>query len=130
MKKRKWGRVIHVSSNSAENDGNSWQPHGGSTPYSAAKAFLNNYVRNIGREYARHNIVISGLMPGVVLTKNKYWDNLRKTNKKKYLSHIKNFYPAGRFATPKEIASFIVMMASNQSSFINSSLIRIDGGSF
>ena len=29
----------------------------------------------------------------------------------------------------EEIASFIVMMASKQSSFINSSLIRIDGGS-
>ena len=129
MKKKKWGRVIHVSSNSAENDGNLWQPHGGSAPYSAAKAYLNNYVRNIGREYAKHNVVISGLMPGVVLTKNKYWDLLRKKNKKKYLSHIKNFYPSGRFATPTEIASFIVMMASKQSSFINSSLIRIDGGS-
>ena len=46
MVKKKWGRVVHISSNSVENSGNQWQPHGGSAPYSASKSYLNQYIKN------------------------------------------------------------------------------------
>lgn len=128
MKKKKWGRIIHISSISALNAMPKINPYGGSPPYAAAKSYLNNYTKSLGRELAKHNIIVSALMPGAVFSKGKHWDRLQKKNPKLVNEFLVNYYSTNRFGQPKEIAPFALFLASEQASFASSAIINIDGG--
>lgn len=121
MQQKKWGRVIHISSISAES------VHG-STPYAAAKAFLNAYVKGVGRSMAPDGIVCSALMPGAILAEGGHWDNIRKINPKKMADFLRHHHAIGRLGTAEEIAPFAVFMASEQVTFAAASIIAVDGG--
>ena len=128
MKTNKWGRIVHISSISALSGGPKIKPYGGSPPYSAAKAYLNNYVKSLGRELAIHNIIVTALMPGAILSQGKHWDRLQKENPKLVNDFLTNYYSLGRFGHAKEIAPFAVFLASEQASFASSAIINLDGG--
>ena len=120
-KKKKWGRICHVSSISAvENHG---------TPaYCAAKSALNAYVRSIGRQLIKKNIVISAVMPGAFITKNGYWERLKKKNKKKFNNFKNNRIAAMRFGNVREIANVVTFLCGKNVSFCAGSTFLVDGG--
>lgn len=116
MQRQKWGRVVHISSNAAE-------LLRGSPQYGAAKAYLNAYVKILGRTLAKDGIVVSALMPGPI-AKGDGGDEESKSRE----SLLKQQIPAGRLGTPEEIAAFAVFMASEKVTFSQASIIPIDGG--
>jgi NAD(P)-dependent dehydrogenase (short-subunit alcohol dehydrogenase family) len=67
-------------------------------------------------------------MPGLILSKDKYWDKMQQQNPAKVKKFIKKRCSIGRFGRPDEIAPFAVMLASEQAAFAAGSLISIDGG--
>lgn len=128
MQKRKWGRIVHVSSISAES-------LRGSAPYGAAKAYLNAYTKVLGRAVAQDGIVVSALLPGSVYAQGGDWDengprniNDQEAFFKKKADFLRHHHAIGRLGTAEEIAPFAVFMASEQVTFANASLIPIDGG--
>jgi len=124
----KWGRVIHISSISAEVGEPLVEPYGGAIPYAVAKAGLNAYIKGMGRELASKNIVVSGLMPGAILTKDKYWDKVLKSDPEMAKGFLSQYYPSGRFGNPEEVAGFAVFLGSELASFAAGSIIPISGG--
>ena len=128
MVKRRWGRVVHISSISGEL-GEPLQKHfGGSLPYAASKAYLNVYVKGLGKELADKGIVVTALMPGAVLSKGKYWEKMSRQKPglcKKYIDH---FLPVGRFGRPEEVAPLAVFLASERAGFASGSIIPLAGG--
>ncbi len=121
MKEIKWGRVIHISSISAESVR-------GSTPYAASKAYLNAYVKGIGRSFAMDGIVITALMPGALYSKGGHWDNLRKTQPAIEKDFLRHHHAIGRLGRVDEITPFALFMASQQATFAPASVVPIDGG--
>ena len=121
LKKKKWGRICHVSSISAvENHG---------TPaYCASKSALNAYVRSLGRQLIKNNIVMSAVMPGAFITKDGYWDNVRKKNKKKFNYFKKNRIAAMRFGNVEEISNVVAFLCGKNVSFCAGSTFLVDGG--
>ncbi len=121
MIKKNWGRVCHISSISAlENQG--------PPAYCASKAALNAYVRSLGRFVCEHNVVLSTIMPGAVLTENGYWSKAiqnRPEHVEKYLSERMSIK---RFGKVKEIAKPIAFLCSNHASFIAGTGMVVDGG--
>ena len=128
MKKHGWGRVVHISSITAELGDPSMKSLGGSLAYAAAKAYLNAYIKGLGREMAKDNIVVSGVMPGVVLSKGKHWDKLKNEKPELVDEFLNHYYPIGRFGSAEEISPFVVLLASQQASFAAGSIIPISGG--
>lgn len=128
MKKQGWGRVVHISSITAELGDPSMKSLGGSLPYAAAKAYLNAYIKGLGREMAKDNIVVSGVMPGVVLSKGKHWDKLKNEKPELVDEFLNHYYPIGRFGSAEEISPFVVLLASEKASFAAGSIIPISGG--
>jgi 3-oxoacyl-[acyl-carrier protein] reductase len=128
MKKNKWGRIIHVSSINAVTGGAMVEPYGGSPAYSCAKAYLNMYIKVIGRELANDNVIVSGVMPGAILSKGKYWDKLQKLNPQRVKEYLENHHAINRFGKAEEIAPFVLLLASTHASFAVGSLLNIDGG--
>lgn len=121
MQKNNWGRIIHISSISAESVR-------GSTPYAAAKAYLNAYVKGIGRSFAKDNIVVSAIMPGAIWEEGGHWDNIRKNKPEIEKDFLRHHHAIGRLGRAEEIAPFILFMASKWVTFAQAAIIPVDGG--
>ncbi len=121
MQKRKWGRVVHISSISGmENQG--------TVPYCSVKAALTAYTRSFGGVVAPDGVVISAVLPGAVFTEKGDWDCIQKANPE----HVKKFLTErqriGRFGEPEEIGNFVAYLCSDLASFNTGSIVPIDGG--
>ena len=71
MKKRKWGRIVHVSSSASYN-------FSAPVAYSSAKAALNTYVKSMSRRVIKDKIVLSSVCPGPIELPNRYISNSQK----------------------------------------------------
>jgi 3-oxoacyl-[acyl-carrier protein] reductase len=120
MIEKKWGRVIHISSISA-------QMLRGNPLYAAAKAFLNAYVTTVGRTIASTGVVMSAVMPGAVAFPGSYWDEYTHIDPARCDDFLRHHQAAGRFGTTREIADVVLFMASEQASFMQSAVVPVDG---
>jgi len=127
MRQKKWGRVVHISSIVAEL-GEPFGEFSGALPYVAAKAYMNAYVKGLGRAVARDNVIVSGVMPGALFSQGKFWDRMLKENPLKVKDFIDHFYPVGRLGKPEEIAPFVSLLASDLAGFASGALIPVSGG--
>ena len=128
MKENKWGRIVHISSSNAISGGTMSDGEAPAPSYTCAKSFLNMYTKVLGREVAKYNIIVSAVMPGVILSKGKHWDRLSKTNPDMIKNYLKNHHAIGRFGDAKEIAPFVLLLASKHASFAATSIVSVDGG--
>ena len=94
----------------------------GQTNYSASKSALIGLARSISRELGGRGITANLVAPGFIETAMtaELTDELRKT----YLAGI----PAGRFASPDEVARVVRWIASEEASYITGAVIPVDGG--
>ena len=95
--------------------------------YAVAKAALNSFVRHISKLYSKNNVIINSIAPGNIYFKGGVWDKKLKKNRNKALQHIKKEVPEKRFGSPKEVANLASYLCSEKSSFINGTVISMDG---
>jgi len=116
MLKARFGRVILVSSvvgllGSA-----------GQVNYAASKAGLVGIARSLTRELGARGITANVVAPGFIET--DMTAELPDEQQKQYLAQI----PAGRFASPTEVARVITWLASDDAGYISGAVIPVDGG--
>lgn len=120
MVERGWGRILHISSNAAETGR-------GATPYAAAKAYLNTYVKGLGRSFAPHGLVISALMPGAFEAEGGHWERVRRDNPAMLQDFLSHYQAIGRLGRPEELTPFLLFLASPLASFATASVLTVDG---
>lgn len=96
--------------------------------YSIAKSALNSYVKIVSKDLAKRKIYINSICPGNILFPGSVWDLKLKKHRLKTTNYIKDNVPLNRFGVPKDIASLVSYLSSEQNSFITGSIINIDGG--
>jgi 3-oxoacyl-[acyl-carrier protein] reductase len=121
MVARRWGRLIHISSDAAVTGR-------GRTAYGAAKAYLNAYVRSLGRELAADGVIASALMPGAIDTPEGVWRRRMSQDPETVAEYLKSYQPIGRLGTVAEIVPFVLLLASNQAAFAAGTIIPLSGG--
>ncbi len=94
----------------------------GQTNYSASKSGLVGLARSISRELGGRGITANVVAPGFIDT--EMTAVLPEDQKKAYLASI----PAGRFATPEEVAAVVRFVASEEAAYITGAVIPVDGG--
>ena len=112
------GSIINVSSTNAID---TYYPE--SCDYDASKAGVISLTHNLAREFSPY-IRVNCVCPGWVNT-----DMNKELSVEQVHEEEKNIL-LKRFAEPDEIAKVIVFLASNKSSYVNDSIIRVDGGKF
>ena len=116
MLKRRWGRVINITSVVGLN-GNKGQSN-----YSASKAGMIGFTKSVAKELASRNVLVNAIAPGFVETEltNAITPEARK--------YFQDNIPLGRLGTGPDIASAVLFLASDLASYITGQVLVVDGG--
>lgn len=116
MLRARKGRLIFVSSVVA------MLGSAGQVNYAASKAGLIGLARSMARELASRNITANVVAPGPVAT------DMTSALGDKRIEQLTDAVPAGRFATPEEIAAAVTFLASAEAAYITGAVLPVDGG--
>lgn len=116
MLRAKWGRMIFISSVVGLSGG------AGQVNYAASKAGLVGVARSITRELGSRNITANVVAPGFIDT--DMTAGLPDDRK----AEIRKSIPAGRMASPDEVASVVTWLASDGAGYVSGAVIPVDGG--
>jgi len=94
----------------------------GSTAYGSAKAGVLMLSKGAAVEYAKQNIRVNCVIPGVVDTPRN------RTLPAEWAGDLLRHTPMGRMARPDEISAAVVFLASDAASFVTGTSIVVDGG--
>src|SRR5271155_524890 len=121
MAERRFGRIINITSASVR------APIAGLDVSSGARAGLTAFLASAARRYAKDNVTINSIQPGIFLT-----DRVRQTtgDDPQKLAQRMATVPAGRFGSPEEFGALCAFLASAHAGYIAGQNILADGGAF
>jgi NAD(P)-dependent dehydrogenase (short-subunit alcohol dehydrogenase family) len=112
------GKIVNIASMY----GMLGSPH--TAAYSASKAGVINFTRQLAVDYAAHHIYVNAISPGLIeteMTRHKLEDESTR-------SHFVQPIPLGRAGKPEDIALAVLFLASENSNFITGHNLVVDGG--
>jgi 3-oxoacyl-[acyl-carrier protein] reductase len=129
MQEARWGRYVHIGSATAK------EPEGSihHVIANATRPSTIGLLKTVADEYAQYGVTVNTVAPGWIATQNAY-DYLEKqvgitSDEQRRDWMIQNAgVPAGRMGDPREIASLIVYLCSEQAGYITGNWIEVDGG--
>jgi 3-oxoacyl-[acyl-carrier protein] reductase len=116
MIKARYGRVILIGSVVA------LLGSPGQVNYSAAKSGLVGLARSLTRELGGRGITANVVAPGFIDT------DMTAELSEEMQADYKKRIPAGRFASPEEVANVVLFLASDDAAYISGAVIPVDGG--
>jgi 3-oxoacyl-[acyl-carrier protein] reductase len=116
MMRRRWGRVIAISS-VVGITGNPGQGN-----YAASKAGLAGMMKSVAAEYAKRNVTANCIAPGMIVS--AMTDKLNDKQREAILARV----PAGKLGTGKDIAAAAVYLASEEAQYVTGHVLNVNGG--
>ena len=116
MVEKGWGRIINISSI------NGAKGQAGQTNYSAAKAGMHGFSKALAQELASKGVTVNTVSPGYVGT------DMVRAIREDVLEKIVATIPVKRLGEPKEIASMVSWLASNEGGYATGAEFSVNGG--
>lgn len=116
MIKRRWGRVINITSVVGLN-GNKGQSN-----YSASKAGMIGFTKSVAKELASRNVLVNAVAPGYIDTE------LTRGISPEAKQYLQDNIPLGRLGQGPDVAGAVLFLASEFASYITGQVLVVDGG--
>lgn len=116
MIKRRWGRVINITS-VVGLEGNKGQSN-----YSASKAGMIGFTKSVAKELASRNVLVNAVAPGYIDTE------LTRGISAEAKKYLQDNIPLGRLGEGPDIAGAVLFLASDLASYITGQVLVVDGG--
>jgi 3-oxoacyl-[acyl-carrier protein] reductase len=116
MLKRRWGRIVSISS-VVGLVGNAGQAN-----YAASKAGVIGFTMSVAREVAGRGITANVVAPGYI--PSKLTDAMNEEARQATLGQI----PAGRLGSAEEVAAAVRFLAGEEAGYITGQVLAVDGG--
>lgn len=116
MMKKRWGRIINISSVVAET-GNA-----GQVAYVSAKAGVIGMTKALARELASRNVTVNAVTPGFIET--EMTASLGEASKERLIDKI----PLGFLGKPFDVANAVAFLASEEARYITGHVLAVNGG--
>ncbi|MSQ15850.1 MAG: 3-oxoacyl-[acyl-carrier-protein] reductase [Dehalococcoidia bacterium] len=116
MIRRRWGRIVNISS-VAGITGNPGQAN-----YSAAKAGVIGFTKSVAREIASRNITVNAVAPGLIET------DIIASIPKAARDALVEMIPLGKPGTAEDVAAVVSFLSKDIASYITGQVIQVDGG--
>ena len=116
MMKRKWGRIIGISS-VVGITGNA-----GQTNYAAAKAGMIGFSKALALEVASRGITVNNIAPGFIKTP------MTEDLSEEQITRLQASVPIGRLGEAEDVAAAVVYLASLEASYVTGATLNVNGG--
>jgi len=116
MMKRRWGRIINISS-VVGITGNKGQAN-----YAASKAGLIGLTKAVAQELASRNILVNAIAPGFIETE------MTAALTAEQRAALAERIPLARLGTPADVANAVAFLASEHAAYITGQVLVVDGG--
>lgn len=120
MAARKWGRVVSIGSI------NQLRPKGIVTAYAATKAAQHNLIQSQARDYAKDNVLLNTLAPGLIDTDRNA--HRRDEDPEGWTEYARTLNWMGRAGQPEEMVGAAILLSSQACSFMTGESIFLTGG--
>jgi len=116
MMKRRWGRIINISSVVA------LMGNKGQANYAASKAGLIALTKSVAKELGSRNVLVNAIAPGFIETE------MTESMTADARSGLTAMIPLERLGKPRDVSAMVAFLASEQASYITGQVFVIDGG--
>lgn len=116
MIKRRWGRIINITS-VVGLSGNKGQAN-----YSASKAGLVGFTKSVSKELASRNVLVNAVAPGFIETE------LTRDLSPDHRARLLGVIPLGRWGQVTDVAAAVLFLASDFAGYITGQVLVVDGG--
>ena len=121
MIKNRFGRILYFSTSGVDTAGTA-------VPYSASKAFLENYVKKSALEFGKFNVLINCIKTSIIVAKNNNWYKASISKPQMVKKLVKEKISVERYGKADDLESFVNLIISDKNKFMNGSIVSIDGG--
>ena len=127
MRKRKWGRIVNITSIAAK------QPINDLVISSALRPGILGLTRVLAAEYGKEGILINSVAPGFMLTGRMQQIGQARSKEQgitveEYFQKQARDIPLQRYGDPEELANVIVFLGSERASYCTGATMSVDGG--
>jgi 3-oxoacyl-[acyl-carrier protein] reductase len=116
MAKRRWGRIINITSVVGA------MGNAGQANYAAAKAGLVGMTKSLAREFASRGVTANCVAPGFIET--PMTESLAQSQRDALMAGI----PAAKLGMPDDVAGSAVFLASDEAAYITGQTLHVNGG--
>jgi 3-oxoacyl-[acyl-carrier protein] reductase len=116
MLKRRWGRIINITSVFGQTG------QAGQANYAASKAGLIGLTMAVAREVGSRNITSNAVAPGFIETA------MTTVLGDEFKQNAEKMIPLGRVGSPEDVANAVAFLASDEASYITGHVLNVNGG--
>ena len=120
MEEAKWGRIVNISSSSAQTGAV------GMAHYSASKGAMISMTRTLAQELGPLGITVNNIPPGTVM--QTIMSEAMRQSAPERVDAISKTIPVQRFGEPSDIANACAWLVSEDSSYVTGQTSGVNGG--